>query len=189
MYYNFKKKQRGQKRKLRAMFRAIDTFMPFKRQARQSEFEHFHVPYDWFIQHNKTYGHIKTEFCKKWLDTTEKFIREKPSDFSFCKVVALISVSSFWNSQIIIFYDKFYYETFWDRNNEYQKWVKLDSQNSFVKERNIETTLLEQGYHETINDEEFIFNSSLWYYGELDVITPEKNKQRISSSTFSWVIL
>ena len=83
------------------MFSYIDQFIPFVRT--NQGYEHFHVPSDMFIESNKTSGRIKTEFCRKWLKTTEEFISQKPIDVPFCKIIAVLSVPYFWSSQIIIF--------------------------------------------------------------------------------------
>ena len=82
-----RKKQRGQYRKLKSMFKAIDRFTPFERIV--GEFEEFSVPSDMFIEHRCTSGNVKTEFCRKWLETTEHFIANKPSNIKFCKVIPI----------------------------------------------------------------------------------------------------
>ncbi len=61
----------------------------------------------------KTSGKIKTAFCKKWLEKTEEIIGNKPKDLPFCKVVAAITYPDVRESQIIIFYDEEYYNSFW----------------------------------------------------------------------------
>ena len=160
-----KKKQRGQKQKLKSLCNHIDNFTAFQNTI--DTFEHFHVPSSMFIEHPKTSSNVKTFFCKKWLDATLKIISQKPNELKFCKIVALISVPNYWNSQIIVFYDKSYYDTFWDRNDDYQQWTPFDKKHSFAKERNIKTSLLEQGYKETICDEDFNAENMLWFYGDV----------------------
>jgi putative nucleotidyltransferase with HDIG domain len=100
------KKQRGQKRKLTALIRNIYQIKPF--QDTNCQYEHFHVPCSQFISSPKTYGRIKTQFCKAWLDKTAEIMEQKPDCLSFCKVVAVIDEFDLWESQIIIFYDKKY---------------------------------------------------------------------------------
>ena len=39
---------------------------------------------------------------------------------------------------------------------------------SFIKDRNIETNLLEKGYEEIICDEDFSYKSKLWFYGDVN---------------------
>lgn len=41
---------------------------------------------------------------------------------------------------------------------------------SFVRKRNIKTSLQEYGYYEKFIDEDFIFKDELWFYGELPCI-------------------
>jgi len=162
-----RKKQRGQKRKLRTLLKHIDEFEAF--QNADELFEHFHVPCAYgFINSQKTSSKVKTAFCKKWIETTERFIKQKPSKFLFCKIVSFISVSSFWDSQIIVFYDEAYYNTFWDRKTPKQFWAQIPDKNlSFARERGIQTSLKEIGYIETMKEDNYIHRDVLWYYGEL----------------------
>ena len=160
-----KKKQRGQKRKLKSICSHIDNFIVF--QNTEDAFEHFHVPSSTFIEHSKTSSNIKTLFCKKWVDATLKIISQKPNELKFCKIVAMISVPNYWDSQIIVFYDKSYYDDFWNRNDDYQQWILFDKKHSFSKERNIKTSLLEQGYKEIIYDDDFTATNLIWFYGDI----------------------
>lgn len=160
-----RKKQRGQYRKLRSMFRKIDQFTPFERT--DAKYEDFCVPSDMFIEHSRTSGKIKTEFCRKWLKTTERFLAQKPENITFCKVVALLSVPNLWCSQITIFYDEEYWSEFWNRTGPYQYWTQIPDDISFVQKRNIKISLTEQRYYEKLVDEDYIYEGELWYYGEL----------------------
>lgn len=160
-----RKKQRGQHRKLKSMFRKIDQFVPFENT--DADYEVFKVPSDMFIEHNCTSGKIKTQFCRKWLETTEQFISQKPANITFCKVVALLSIPNLWCSQITIFYDEKYWSEFWSRAGPYQYWTQIPNNISFIQKRNIKTSLTERGYYEKLVDEDYIYNGELWYYGEL----------------------
>ncbi len=157
------KKTRGQQRKYKRLLRWLETFEPF--QHTDEEEEHFHVPCGVWLAMSKTSGKIKTAFCRKWLEKTEEFIAKKPKDLPFCKVVAAITSPDVRNSQIIIFYDEWYYSTFWDRNSKYQKWTPLEK-GSFAKERNITTALPEKGYREDNFDDDFTYGTDIWFYGE-----------------------
>ena len=169
-----KKKQRGQKRRLKAMLRDIDLFVPFTHMDRV--YEHFHVPgglfRSVFIGSDQTSGKIQTEFSRKWLETTERFISQKPIDIPFCKIVALISVPDFEGSQIIIFYDEKYYHSFWNRTGPEQFWDLTIHKYSFCKQRNIQTSLKEGCWHERMIDEEDgeEFHSDLWFFGDLPAV-------------------
>lgn len=158
------RKQRGQRRKLKKLLTNIDRFLPFTDV--EDEYEHFHVPSTPWIEFPKTAGRIKTAFCRKWIEKTEEFISQKPSGLSFCKVVSVICYPNLWDSQIIIFYDKKYYNSFWDRKGPYQVWTRIENTKSFTKARGISTTLPETCYKEKISEDDETRISYLWYYGE-----------------------
>lgn len=161
------KKQRGQWRKLDNLLKNIEQIAPF--QNTLSPYEHFHVPSDEFIQHPQTGANVKTVFCRRWIEKTEQIIRTKPSQLPFCKIVALLSVPQFWSSQIIIFYSRSYYDSFWIRNGPEQFWKPIDNEKvSFMKNRNIITFLNEQGFREWIlGDDGSVSMSTLWFYGDV----------------------
>ena len=160
------KKQRGQNRKLKALIDNIHLIVPF--EDTDGRYEHFHVPCGQFISSPKTSTKVKTAFCKAWLKKTEEIIKQKPTTLPFCKVVAIIDANDLWESQIVIFYDKNYYESFWTRNTPEQSWTFIENRaKSFVGERNIETKLNEIGYLETISEVDFNKKSTLWFYGEI----------------------
>ena len=158
------KKQRGQGRKLKSLLGYIDDFIPF--EETNNRYEHFHVPCSRsFINSPKTRVKIKTAFLRKWIETTEKFIENsKTMHLDFCKVVAIICEQDIWDSEIIIFYDNKYYDTFFIRNDECQTWTKVDSKNSFIKRHGINTDLSEICINQKYTDEDYVYNSFMWVY-------------------------
>ena len=159
-------KQRGQRRKINNLLLNIEQITPFT--DTEDRYEHFHVPSDQFISSPKTSGKLKTAFCEAWLQKTTKIIEQKPKDIPFCKVVAVIDEGDLWESQIIIFYDEDYYNSFWERSSAEQTWLPIDSDTrSFAKERSIKTSLKEKGYIEILTDEDIRRKSTLWFYGEI----------------------
>ena len=160
------KKQRGQKRRLKTVLNSINQIHPF--QNIDYKCEHFHVPCGRFISSPKTSGKIKTALIKVWLAKTAEILKKKPESISFCKVVSVIDEFDLWNSQIIIFYDENYYDSFWIRNSIEQTWTSIVEQGlSFIKERHIESNLKEKGYFETITDTDFTRKTTLWFYGDI----------------------
>ena len=149
-----KKKQRGQRRRLERMFSYIDEFpeTAFSRRFdKDNKSEKLLVPSGEFIESHKTYPEVKTAFCRKWAETAEKIYDSKPDDIPFCKVTAMILPDGLWYSQIIIFYDKEYYDNFFDRNETYEDgcsllWFPDNTGHSFCRERNIKTSLTEKIY-------------------------------------------
>lgn len=162
-----RKNQRGQKRKLKALLRNIMQIEPFINS--ECKYECFRVPCGIFISSHKTSGKIKTEFCKAWLDKTAEIISKKPCNIPFCKVFAILDEGDLWRSQINIFYDENYYNSFWSRNSEEQKWSPIIKEGrSFLQKRNIKSNLKEKGYIETINDVDYHRKTTLWFYGDID---------------------
>ena len=160
------KKERGQNRKLKTLTENIHLIASFENT--DIRYEHFHVPSGSFISSPKTRGKVKTAFCKVWLQKAEEILKQKPSGLTFCKVVAIIDEGDLWASQIVIFYDKKYYESFWKRNTPEQTWTLIDDPTkSFIEKRNIKTQLNEIGYLETISEIDFNKKSVLWFYGEI----------------------
>ncbi|MBR4029823.1 MAG: DUF3916 domain-containing protein [Clostridia bacterium] len=161
------KKQRGQKRKLKALLNNINEIRPF--QNIDCKYEHFHVPCGQFVSLPKTRGRVKTVYCKAWLDKTAEMIAQKPCDIPFCKVIAVIDELDLSESQIIIFYDKNYYDSFWKRDSGEQIWTPIVKDSlSFIQRRHIDSNLKEKGYYETITDIDFFYKTRLWFYGDIN---------------------
>jgi hypothetical protein len=159
------KKQRGQKRRLRALLENINRFVPFTDTG--LPYEQFSVPCGRFISSPKTSGKVKTAFCRAWLRKTEQILAQKPANLPFCRVTALLDETDLWRSQIIVFYDRDYYGSFWERDTVQQKWTPQEGGRAFAKERNIETGLTEKGYLQIIADGDTVRRSVLWFYGDV----------------------
>ena len=162
-------KVRGQRRKLQSLLREIEQIEPYKRTDRS--FEHFHVPCSPWIEMPGTSGRVKTAFCRAWIAKTEEIIRNKPDSLPFCKVAAMLSYPDLHESEIIIFYDKKYYDSFWKRDGDDQKWTRIENGRSFTGDRGISTKLHESEYFEEIFDEdtdftERVYTAHLWVYTE-----------------------
>lgn len=155
------KKVRGQRRKLKALLNAIEhPSDPFSKEGRCIELS---VPSSPWIEMPKTYGKVKTEFCRKWIEETEILTERIPGGIGFCKVVGCIVYPELWNSKILIFRDEGYYSGFWKRDGEYETWTKIEGK-SFAKDRNIRTELKEFGYREVLRDEDFDYSCDIWFY-------------------------
>ncbi len=155
------KKQRGVYRKLNLLFEKIDLFEPVKKD---NIYEEFVVPGNNFLDVSPI--SIKRKFIIKWLEITEKFINNKDNK-RFCRIVGMIETKEISNSRIILFYDEEYYNNFWKREDSYQIWKRLDSKKSLKQRLNIQTNLKEIGFKETLNDDDFKYETELWFYGEL----------------------
>ena len=143
-----RKKVRGQRHKLRKLLRDIDGLTPFESESNRL-YEHFHVPSGTWLNSPSTAGTVKTAFCKAWLEQCQRFIQAKPTNPSFCRVVAVLCEPLLGESQIVIF-------------------VNNNKGSSFTAKRGITTALTEMGYEETLLVDGKTIKSTLWFYGELD---------------------
>lgn len=148
-------------RKLNVLFDKIDLFEPV---MKDNVYEEFVVPSNNFLDESP--NSIKRKFILKWLEITEKFIKHKDNN-KFCKIVGMIVTNGISCSRIILFFDEEYYNNFWKRENSYQTWKRLDSEKSLKQRLNIQTNLKEIGFKETLNDDDFKYETELWFYGEL----------------------
>ena len=96
-----RKKVRGQRRKLRKLLRDIDGMTPFESESNRL-YEHFHVPSGTWLNSPSTAGTVKTAFCKAWLEQCQRFIQAKPTNLSFCRVVAVLCEPLLGESQIVM---------------------------------------------------------------------------------------
>ena len=155
------KKVRGQKRRLRTLLQKIES--PTDPFGETDRFKGLQVPGSPWIEMPKTSGKVKTAFCRKWISEAEELIRQTPDNIGFCKVVGMIVYPELWNSEIIIFRDEAYFNTFWDRKGPYQTWSRISGR-SFAAERGIITDLTEVGYIEELVEDDYRHRSYLWFY-------------------------
>lgn len=165
MFDSSKKKIRGQRRKLNRLIKRIDDFTidyPYP-----YHYDHFHVPCaENFISNPRIGEFVKKAFCQSWIEKTQLFIQQKPNDAEFCKIVCVLETKNLWSSQIIIFYDELYYNSFWNRNDEYQKWIPIENR-SFKIEKELKTDMIELGFKEIIVEDDYNYTTELWFYGEI----------------------
>ncbi len=169
-YNSLRRKQRGQKRKLKRLIEYVSEFETS--YTSKYPYECFRTPCSLdFINSKKTYGKIKTEFCRAWLNKTKEFIEQKPDNNKFIKIVAHINTEDLWGAQINIFYDEEYYLNFFKRNTNLDEHKLIDNK-SLKSMRNISSDLSEIGFKENYSyydeDEDTYITicNELWHYGE-----------------------
>ncbi len=84
-----------------------------------------------FIESHKTPRKVKRLCIQTLIDRVNHLIKIKPSDTHTYRVVALISIENLWRSQIIVFKNDDYFHNFFNRNNEFQKWILLSNEIDF----------------------------------------------------------
>lgn len=165
----YKKKQRGQMRKLNRLKKyliADTTHFPIP----QGKCDHWHMPCNEdFLNSSKTSPKIKKQAIQCMIDCAQHLYIIKPKEIDFCRIVCIFTIPHIWNSQLVAFFDVEYYNHFFDRKNDYQKWTEVRNP-SMKQQRNLRIIpqFLEKCYLEEIDDSGETFKQYLWIYGELD---------------------
>jgi hypothetical protein len=132
---------------------------------------HLHLPVAQdFISSSKTPFGIRKICIETLLSRAEHLIKIKPITIEKTRVVVAIDIPGLWNSQIIVFSGNSYFESFFERNDQFQKWLPI------IKDRNLESewrvhipeNLYIKGFNEKIIDEEGeVYSGEIWFIGEL----------------------
>ena len=166
------KKLRGLKRKTRNMIKRIwketsDFPLDF-----YNGYWHLHLPVaQGFIDSDRTPFGIKRLCVQTLLERAKHLIEIKPNTPYKCRVVVYISFQALFDSQIIVFAGDSHFEGFFNRNDEFQKWIALSKGRSFEREWgiNIHKDMNVLGFKEEITDEDGeIYKRDIWFIGELE---------------------
>ncbi|QKE08448.1 DUF3916 domain-containing protein [Bacillus cereus] len=166
-----KKKIRGMKRKTNAMIKRIEEHTKtFPSTFYNDEYWYMPLPVSQdFIESHKTPRKVKRLCIQTLIDRVNHLIKIKPSDTHTYRVVALISIENLWRSQIIVFKNDDYFHNFFNRNNEFQKWILLSNEIDFWETWGISICPTPQmlRFQEVIYDEDTIDEKEIWFIGEL----------------------
>lgn len=164
------RKVRGVKRKTENMIKQIEeNTMVFPTEF-YNGYWHLHLPVaQGFISSNKTSRKVKRRCIQKLLDRTDYLKGLKPNDEHHYRVVAAIDLPSLWNSQIIIFKGECHFKDFFNRNDDFQKWIPfLDNRNIQTEwELTIQGVSATAGFKEIIVDEDDFYESEIWFVGDI----------------------
>ena len=169
---SYRKKIRGKSRKFKDMeARLIEYTSKFPEIDLKHGYWHLHIPTSKvFLDSYKTPVSLRRKFIKLMIERVEFLINNKVQADIPVRVVACISLPSLWDSQIIVFFCDDYYNRFFDRNTDYQRWIPLSKERDICKEWNLSVVspMEIKGYKEVINDDDFSYEGELWFIGELD---------------------
>jgi hypothetical protein len=167
-----KKKVRGAKRKSVIMVREIKSWTEeFPEVDLEYGYWHIHMPFaQTFIDSTKTPSSVRRLCIQTLINQVEYLINIKPKLDLSVRVVAAINLPSLSDSQIIIFFGDKHYNSFFDRSDEFQRWISLPKERNIVREwqLKISENMKIKGYKEEIFDENSKSISELWFIGELN---------------------
>lgn len=165
------KKIRGMKRKCKNMIRRIEENTIEFPVEFYNDYWHMHLPVAQdFISSNKTPNKVKRLCIQTLLDRAYHLIRIKPNDIEKYRVVVAIDLPGLWGSQIILFKGDSYFNNFFNRNDEYQKWIHLSDERNIQTEWGLSVPIDMQilGFKELMTDEDgYSYEGKIWFIGEL----------------------
>lgn len=164
------KKVRGMKRKYHKMINNIkENTMEFP-TGFFNGYWHLHLPVAQdFISSEKTPKSVKRQCIQALLDRAEHLIGLKPTDKDKYRVVVAIDLPHLWNSQIIIFKGESHFKNFFERNDEYQKWLHLPDNRNIKTEWDLLIPNEKEitGFKEIITDEDHHYEGEIWFIGQI----------------------
>ncbi|PQZ57076.1 group-specific protein [Bacillus sp. MYb209] len=166
------KKIRGMGRRTKTLIKRIeDATKAFPSTFYNCESWHIPLPVSQtFIDSSKTPKKVKRLCIQTLLNQANQLMTIKPNDTNTYRVIVLITVASLWHSQIIIFKTDEYFHNFFNRDNEFQKWIPLSNASDFGHEWRISISNNVQTLHfqEIINNEDgFYDEGEILFIGEL----------------------
>ncbi|MCM3744311.1 DUF3916 domain-containing protein [Sporosarcina luteola] len=166
------KKLRGLKRKTRNMIKRIREETSDFPLDFYNGFWHLHLPVAQdFIDSDRTPFGIKRLSVQTLLERANHLIEIKPTTPEKCRVVVFISFQALFDSQIIVFAGDSHFKGFFNRNDEFQKWIPLSKERNIESEWriNIPKDMKVLGFKEEITDEDGeIYKREIWLIGELE---------------------
>ena len=166
-----KKKVRGLRRKTKNMIKRIEEETNKFPSDFYNGYWHLHLPVaQSFIDSEKTPFGIKRLCVQTLLKAAKHLIGIKPYTDEKYRVVVSIDTSKLFNAQIIIFHGDTHFEGFFDRNNEFQKWIPLTEERDFEREWKliIPPNIGVKGIREEIADADGEYQRDIWFVGELE---------------------
>ncbi len=164
-------KQRGLRRKCKEMERRIaELTEAFPQPHDNRSYWHLHLPvYQDFIDSANTPFGVRRLCVQALVNHAHKLAAIAPPGQLPTRVVAASSLPELWASQIIVFFGAEYFDTFFDRDTDDQRWTRLPQKRSLVREWSINTPkeFSEVGYLEEVNDEDCEFVAEQWFIGQL----------------------
>lgn len=168
-----KKKVRGLKRKIKSM---VENMYEYTEEFPEEHYEgagywHMHLPVAQdLIDSSNTPQSVRKLCVQTLIDRVEHLVKAKPKTEESSRVVGSIDLPNLWDSQITVFFDQSYFEEFFDRDSDEQRWIPLPPNRNIAREWGLEvpSDLKIKGYKEEIHDEDYDHVGEIWFIGELD---------------------
>jgi hypothetical protein len=169
---NSKKKVRGLRRRKRNL---INTLNEMTEQLPNPSnyglgYWHLHLPFDQgYIVSNKAPNNLRREIMQILINRVSHLKNlKKPSQDQY-RVYTVVSLPNLFDSQIAVIPDRSWFDGFFERDSQEQKWLPLNQQRDLIKEwkLNLPPDLEVIGFQEIISDEDYNYEGEIWFIGEL----------------------
>lgn len=162
-----KTKQRGLYRKCKNMVRLIsEQTEVFPKPHQDSVSWHLHLPvFHGLVDSSSTPSGVRRLCVQTLISRAQHLASIAPTSEIQTRVVAAVSLPNLFDSQIIVFFGSKYFDKFFNRNTETQRWTRLPQNRSLVQEWRIRipAEFSERGYLEEINEEAYNHKGELWF--------------------------
>lgn len=143
--------------------REIDKTFPLKSENLRG-YHNWKAPVSQkIIQENHDDNSFQTEFIKNVLQSLEVAIEARNKNNSDCLVAAIIVLPNLFSTEICLFYNKICFDNFVNRDNEFEKWFKLNKRRNILLELGISDNQFSQlGYAFKITDDDYEEQGEIW---------------------------
>lgn len=167
-----KKKLRGIKRRYKTLVNEITALTKIVPNPDDSGlgYWHLHLPFhQGYIDSKKTPNTLRRDIMQLLIDRVAYMKSIKTKEQGQYRVYSVISLPHLFDSQIVVLPDDSWFDDFFERDTEEQKWIPLDEQRNIVEEWGLNSSpkLEVRGYQEIIVDDDYIHKGEIWFIGEL----------------------
>lgn len=130
---------------------------------------HLHLPFDQgFINSNKAPNKLRKEIMQILINRVSHLKNLKTPSQEQYRIYTVISLPNLFDSQIAVIPDRSWFNGFFERDGQEQKWLPLNSYRDLIKEwkLNLPPGLEVKGFKEIISDEDYYYEGEIWFIGE-----------------------
>ena len=165
-------KVRNPGRRLRALRHWAESFagrFPVKHAGQR--YMNWKIPVlDRLVRPPTTTPAIQAQCAQCLIDAAAHIVRAKPVGLADTRVVAVIDLPDMFGSEVCVFFDERYFQTFTDRTSDYQRWTPLPNARNLIEEMALRLPdgFAVTGFAEVIRDEETgeASEGEVWLVGE-----------------------
>jgi len=170
---DYKKKVRGLKRRKEALINYISDITEHMPNPSESGlgYWHLHLPFTQsYIYSSKLPNKFRREIMQILIDRVSYLKSIKSKGQAEYRIYALVSLPNLFDSQLVVYPHNSWFEGFFERDSEEQKWLPLDKSRNLIQEweLNCPSDIQIKGFKEIISEEDYYSEGENWFIGELN---------------------